>query len=158
MVCRQHAPAAACLKFALILQLFTIYLFTNYRLDNELNCLPIQIVFTGIANTISTPIRWKWGQSRLVAGKDYISTKNSQMASIGANFSTTYHYISGQTHQPIVCSELQQAVCLLRGDKADWSGLSQHLRTSDKLQEQATAKVAWTTFSIKTWLNCNCVQ
>ena len=46
-------------------------------------------VFTGIAITTSTPIEVMG--SHEVAGKDYINSENSQIASIGAIFGFTYH-------------------------------------------------------------------
>ena len=73
----------------MILWLFIIYLFTNHWVNSQLNCLPFQIVFTAIANTTRTLIRWD-GQSQS-AGQGYFNTKNNQIASIGAIFISTYH-------------------------------------------------------------------
>ena len=49
---------------------------------------------TGIANTSSTPIGWESGVqvgSPKVASRGYVFTKTSQMASISAIFTLTYH-------------------------------------------------------------------
>ena len=48
----------------------------------------ILAIFPGSANTTSTPIEVVG--SHKVAGKGYINTENSQMAYIGAIFSSTY--------------------------------------------------------------------
>ena len=53
------------------------------------------MVFTGVANTTSTPTGWEgggWLISHEVAGKGYDFTKTSQMASIGAIFTSTYYH------------------------------------------------------------------
>ena len=50
--------------------------------------------FTGLANTSSTPTGWEggvWVGSDEVAGKGYVFTKTSQMATIGVIFTSTYH-------------------------------------------------------------------
>ena len=60
--------------------------------------------------------------SHKVPGKGYVNTKTSQMASIGAIFTSTYH--TKQLRKSMAklisqsCAELQVAVCLLRGDEA----------------------------------------
>ena len=56
------------------------------KLPSMHNYKYLEIDFTGIANTISTPIGWEgegWVDSHKVAGKGYVDTENSQMASIG---------------------------------------------------------------------------
>ena len=49
----------ACLQFAMVLQLFTVYLYTP-----TVECIPtiLQIAFTGIANTTSTPMGVEGGE------------------------------------------------------------------------------------------------
>ena len=50
--------------------------------------------FTGVANTISTPIGWegvRWVGSHKVDSKGLVNSENSQMTSIGAIFTFTYH-------------------------------------------------------------------
>ena len=67
---------------------------SNYWVNSQLNFLRFQIVFTGVANTSSTPIGWEGGRragSHKVAGKGYVFTKTSQMVSIGAIFTSAYH-------------------------------------------------------------------
>ena len=80
--------------FSTNLQLFKVMHCIYCTLDSQLGFPPYQIVFTGVANTSSTPIAWECeGQvgSHKVAGKGYIFTKNSQMSSIGAIFTSTCH-------------------------------------------------------------------
>ena len=52
-----------------------------------------ECIFTGVANTTSTPIKVDGGAlgSHEVVGKDYVNTENSQMMPIGAIFNHTYH-------------------------------------------------------------------
>ena len=49
--------------------------------------------FTSVANTTSTLLGARSGVvgSHEVAGKTYVNSENSQMASIGAIFTSTYH-------------------------------------------------------------------
>ena len=78
------------MKFATILQLFIIYLSTNYWLNSQQNFLPFQIVFL-LSQPI--PVATPTGQvdSHEVVGKGYVFTKTSHMASIGAIFTSIYH-------------------------------------------------------------------
>ena len=86
-----------------------------------------------------------------MAGKGYVFTKTSQMASIGVIFTSAYHtkqfnpWPNSSLSQS--CGELQPAVCLPRGYAAIWRR-PVHPWMSDKPQKQATAKVAWATFSM----------
>ena len=96
-----------------------------------------------------------WTGSHKVVGKGYVFTKNSQMASIGAIFTSTYQtkqLIHAQTHQPVVWW-ITAAVCLSREYGVIWKW-PEHLWMSDKPQKQDTTKAAWATFSIITWLKC----
>ena len=83
------------MNFAKILQLFIIYLFTNY-LSGYLTELPTILVgyFTGVAFS-TIPLIGSKGRGQVsshkMVGKDYINTVNRQMASFGAIFTSTYH-------------------------------------------------------------------
>ena len=85
---------AACTCFSTNLQLFKVIHCIYCTLDSQLDFPPFQIVFTGVANTTSTPIGWEGGQwagIHKVAGKGYVFTKNREMTSIGTIFTSTCH-------------------------------------------------------------------
>ena len=70
----------------------------------------LDICFTGVANTTSTPTDWKgkgWMGCHKVTGKGYSNTENSQMEFTVAIFTSTYCITKcilsyGQTHQPVM--------------------------------------------------------
>ena len=151
------------MKFATILQLFIIYLFTNYRVNSQLNCLPFQIVFTGVTNITSTPTGWEGGGqagSHKVASKGYVFTKTRQIASIDVIFTSTYHTkkLNPWPHSSASCVVDYSCLSACQGDMEPFEGNLNtygHLtRLGNKPQEQDTAKAAWATFSINTCLNC----
>ena len=119
--------------------------------------------FTGVANISSTPTGWEgggWVGSHKVAGKGYVFTKTSQMASIGVIFTSTYRTKQlnpwPNSSGSRVVNYSQLSAC--QGDMQPFEG-NQYTRgrlTSlrDKPQKQATTKAARATFSINTWLNC----
>ena len=70
---------------------------------NKVHCPPFEIcsLFTGVANTTSTPLGWEGGgqmRSHEVVGKGYVFSKNSQVASTGAIFTSTCQVNPWQTH------------------------------------------------------------
>ena len=91
--------------------------------------------------------------SHEVAGKGYVFTKTSQMASIGVIFTSTYHT---KQLNPWPNSSADGVVnySRLSACQGDMRRRPVHSWTSDKPQKQATAKAARATFSINTWLNC----
>ena len=78
-----------CMKLSTI-----IYLSTNYGWIASWISLHFRWFFTGVDNTSTTPTGWE-GRGRAgsheVASKGYVFIKTSQMASIGAIFTSTYH-------------------------------------------------------------------
>ena len=97
------------------------------------NSLTFQIVFYwGTAIPLALLQGGGWVGSHEVAGKDYIFTKNSQMAFIGVIFPSTYHKVAKSTAKLTsqLCGDLQPAGCLSPGD-----GPSQHSWTSDRTQK-----------------------
>ena len=64
------------MKFATILQLIVVYLFNNHRMDSQLNCLSLQVVFTDIANITGTTTEWVDG-GRQVATKQQVNATST---------------------------------------------------------------------------------
>ena len=74
--------------------------------------------FTGITNATSTPL---WARSQEVVRKGYVFTKNSQMTSIGAIFTSTCHtkQINPWPNSSArLCGDSQSVICLPREDGA----------------------------------------
>ena len=109
-------------------------LFIHQVLSEPLPELPATLDrFTGIANTSSTPIGregGEWAGTHIVAGKGYVYTENSQMASIGAIFNSTYHT---KLQNPWPCSSANCVVnyILLSAFQGIWSHLKATLRCID---------------------------
>ena len=65
-----------------------------------------------------------------VAGKDYVNTENSQMASIDAIFTSTYHtkqLCKSMAKFILSYGELQWAICLTRRDEIIYLKITQAL-------------------------------
>ena len=93
--------------------------------------------------------------SHKMAGKGYVFTKTSQMASIDAIFISTYHTKQLNPWPNSLASRVvnysQLSAC--QGDMQPFEGNPSTPWMSDKPQKQATAKVARATFSINSCLN-----
>ena len=123
---------------------------THQLLGEQLAEFPaiLDSFFTGIANTSCTPTGWEgggWEGSHEVAGKGYVFTKTSQMASIGVIFTSRYHtkqlnpWLNSSASHVVNYSQL--SAC--QGDMQPFEGNPYtHGHLSDKPQKQATAKVA----------------
>ena len=84
---------AACTCFSTNPQLFRVNHCIYCTLDSQLAGFPA-ILDSLFTDTTSTPIGWEGGGSvwsHEVAGKGFVFTKNSQMTSIGAIFTSTCH-------------------------------------------------------------------
>ena len=70
-------------------------------------------------------------------GKGYVFMKNSQMASIGAIFTSISHKAAKSLAKLIsqLCGELQSVICLSRKDGAILRP-SEHLWMSDRLEKE----------------------
>ena len=96
--------------------------------------------------------------SHEVAGKGYyVFTKNKEMTTNGAIFTSTYHTKQLNPWPNSSASRMvnytQLSAC--QGDMQPFEGDPYTRgRLADKPQKQATAKAARATFSINTWLNC----
>ena len=111
----------------MILQLFMIYLFTNYRVNSQLNFLPFQIVFYLCSQYQWHFYRvggWGWAGSHEVAGKGSVFTKISQMASIGAIFTSTYHskQLNPWQNSPASCVVKYSQLSAFQGDMQPFEG------------------------------------
>ena len=79
-------------------------------------------LFSGLVNTASTSIGvegggW-WGSHKVVGSSDF-KTEQSQMVSIEALLSSTYHIAKSMANVTSqLCGDLQLAVCLSRQDGA----------------------------------------
>ena len=102
------------------------------------------IILLTVTTVSSAPIGWEGGGNHEVAGKGYVNSENSQMASIGAIFTSTYHtkqlnpWTNSSASHVINYSYL--SAC--QGVDGAISRSSEHSWTSDKPQKQATAKAA----------------
>ena len=76
-------------------------------------------------------------RSHEMMGKGYVFMKNSQMASIGAIFTSILHKAAKSLAKLIsqLCGELQSAICLSRKDGAVLRP-SEHLWMSDRLEKE----------------------
>ena len=79
---------------------------------------------------------WRVG----VVGKDYINTENSQMASIGVIFSSTYH---AKELNPWPNSPASHVVIYSWLSACPWEMEPFYLWMSSKPQKQATTKAVW---------------
>ena len=108
-----------------------------------------------IRNILKNYLKHCISGSHEVAGKGYINIENSQLASIGAIFTSTYYtkqQIHGQTHHSVMW--WITACCLLI--KGRWSHLKIILAwTSDKLQQKQPGKLSTL---IPPWIVRWCVQ
>ena len=93
--------------------------------------------------------------------KGYVNTRNSQIPSIGAIFSSTQlsHKAAKSMANELIsqwCDKLQLACLAVSGCllvQGRWSHLNDHPSTNgyhDNSQKYVTTKVAWTTFSTNT--------
>ena len=122
-------------------------LFIHQVLSEPLPELPATLDrFTGIANTSSTPIGregGEWAGTYIVARKGYVYTENSQMASIGAIFNSTYvsHKAAKSLAMLIsqLCGELHPAVCF-SGDMEPFEGYSKMHRHLTGLRNKPQQK------------------
>ena len=71
--------------YCFILKILVCAIMSGFRKSGHI----LDSFFTGVANTSSTPTGWEG--SHEVAGKSSVFTKTSQMASIGAIFTSTDH-------------------------------------------------------------------
>ena len=91
-----------------------------------------------------------------MAGKGYVLTETSQMASIGVIFTSTYHtkqlnpWPNSSASRVVNYSQL--SAC--QGDMQPFEGYPYTRGRLTSLRKQATAKAARATFSINTWPNC----
>ena len=85
-----------------------------------------------------------------------IKTVNSQITSVVAIFSSTYHtkqlnpWLTSPASDVIIYSHLSACP----GEMEPFKRSPCHSWTSDKPQKQATAKAVWENFSTNTWVNC----
>ena len=91
--------------------------------------------------------------SHEVAGKGYVFTKTSQMASIGVIFTSTYHTKQLNPWPNSSASRVMNysRLSACQGDMGPFEG---DPSTRGRLTRQATAKAAKATFSTNTCLNC----
>ena len=130
---------ATCTCFSTDTQLFKVIHCVCCILDNQLNCPPFQIVFAGIANITSTPIRWEgggWVGSQEVAGKGYVFSNNSQITIIGAIFTSTCHTKQPNpwTNSLASCVMIHSRLFACQGNIGPFESWLKHLWTSDRLR------------------------
>ena len=96
-----------------------------------------------------------WG-GWIVAGKGYVNTENSQMVSIGAIFTSTYHtkQLNPWPNSLASCVVNYSWVSDYQGEREPIYVPPEHSWMSDKPQKQAIAKASWATFSTNTCQNC----
>ena len=84
--------------------------------------------FTGVANNTSTLIGWGQARSHKVAGKGYVFTKNSQMTSIGAIFTSTCHtkQLNPWPNSSVSCVVIHSWLSAYQGKMGPFEG---HLNT-----------------------------
>ena len=91
--------------------------------------------FTSIANITSTLTGWegvRWAHSHQVAGKGYVFTKISQMATIGAIFTFIYHT---KRLNPWPNSSASCVVNYIKADCLLVKGIFKHLKETQALED-----------------------
>ena len=89
-----------------------------------------------------------------VAGKGYVNTENSQMASIDAIFTSSYHtkQLNPSVNPSADCVVNYNWLSACQGEMEPLiQRPPKHSWMSYKPQKQATVKVVWVIFSINTW-------
>ena len=93
--------------------------------------------------------------SHEVAGKDYVFTKTSQMASIGVIFTSTYHtkQLNPWPNSSASCVVNYSQLSACQGDMQPFEGDPYTRERLTSLRNKPQQKAAQATFSINTRLN-----
>ena len=98
---------------------------------------------------------WGWAGTHKMVGKDYDFTKNNQMTSVGAIFTSTCHtkqlnpWANSSASRVVIHSHY----CLLRKAKAIWRP-PKHMWMSDRLEKEAWVKADRSNFSSTKYMWC----